>query len=69
MVRSIFYVVFLLPVVVSVIFGFAVMAQVLGEEGRELDMLPFLDPSNGGKHDVPHDAHVDVGAGVEWPSA
>lgn len=50
MARGIVYVVFLLPVVVSVIFGFVVMVQILEDPGRELNMLPFLDPSYGEGH-------------------
>ena len=45
MVQGIAYMVFLIPAAASVIFGFIVIAQVLEEPGRELDMLPFLEYS------------------------
>ena len=44
-VQGIAYMVFLIPAAASVIFGFIVIAQVLEEPGRELDMLPFLEHS------------------------
>ncbi|MCV0399830.1 MAG: hypothetical protein K5785_07540 [Nitrosarchaeum sp.] len=45
MARGILYVVFLLPVIFSIVFGSAVMADVLQEPGRELNMWP-----TGGSH-------------------
>lgn len=39
--KGVFYVVFLLPIAFSIFFGSVVMADVLQEPDRELDMWPF----------------------------
>ena len=41
MAKSVAYAVFLIPIILSIIFGSSVLAQVLQEPDRELNMLPF----------------------------
>lgn len=44
------FVVFLLPVIFSVIFGSAVMADILDKPGRELNMWPMSYSDSGSSH-------------------
>ena len=44
------FVVFVLPVIFSLIFGSAVMADILQKPGRELNMLPMSYSSEGASH-------------------
>ena len=52
MVKGVTYVVYVLPVVFSIIFGSIVMADILQEPGRELDLLRF-DSIGDNSHDEP----------------
>ena len=50
MAKSVLYIVFLLPVLFSIIFGTVVMADILQKPDRELNMWRFEENSN--QHDV-----------------
>jgi len=52
MVKGVTYAVYVLPVVFSIIFGSIVMADILQEPGRELDLLRF-DSIGDNSHDEP----------------
>ena len=52
MARGVTYVVYVLPVVFSVIFGTIVMADVLQEPGRELNMMRFGSLGEGSHGDI-----------------
>jgi len=53
-VRGVAFVVFLLPVVISIVFGSVVMGEILKEPERELNMWPFKFSESG---------TIDVGSG------
>jgi hypothetical protein len=52
MVKGVTYAVYVLPVVFSIIFGSIVMADILQEPGRELNLLR-IDSIGGNSHDEP----------------
>ena len=52
MVKGVTYVVYVLPVVFSIIFGSIVMADILQEPGRELNLLR-IDSIGDNSHDEP----------------
>lgn len=54
--KSTAFIVFILPVILSLAFGSYVMADVLKEPGRQLDMWNFERHDGGGLHDTSDDS-------------